>query len=596
MTTNNTPIIAKVCKSAGYSVHNKDRGRDLLCAKITNIHEDGGRTNSFIAIENYKQPFSIVKDFNRQFKQHKDYIKDTMVREYNLPRCKIPFEVKKQLYGAADYKATMRDAKNEQYVFGLDQTTPVHFKRRFFEKYGEYQQKEAYTVAAFDVETDMRKPGKSIIMGSVTMKEKGYWAGLRGWYDEDSDETILTKLKESEDKYLAEHVARRKCKIVYELFDTPGQVAAACIAKFHEWEPDWVASWNAAFDMEACEEALVAEGYNLADVYCDPRVPPEFRSYLYNPGRTHKVKENGDRTPLEPQERFPSIQCQATWKWLDAMSGYAIKRFSDGKLESYKLADISVREGVPGKIYTEEGRKWGEGSGQWHRNMQREYKYLYSSYNVGDNWPIEEINEKTNDLSLSIPMLLRYSEYFNFVSQPKLISDTLSFVAKEHGYVWGSTPNKRDTYFSDRLPTLSNWIALLDTEKTADLGAFLFEGLDDVRSNGRGATSDLDVTGAYPTATVTGNVSNATTMMEVYRIQGADADQLREIAVNYASSPSANAIGLSQHLYRFPSVGQMVNIFEKALAELGLEEDLYELQQSANDKEKDVVEEVKEAA
>lgn len=578
MIPNTSPIVARVCKSAGYSEHQTDKSQDLLCAKITNIHEDGSRSNSFVAIRNYKQPFWIVKEVHRKFEQHKDYIKETLVREYNAPRCRIPFEVKKQLYGAADYKATMREVKGEQFAFGLDQTPPVHFKRRFFEKYGEIQEKEPYTLAAFDVESDMDDPEQPIIMASVTMKEKAYFAGVRSWYKEDSDATILRKLKEAEDKHLKEHVDRRNCKIVYELFDTPGQVVAACIGKFHEWEPDWVASWNAAYDMEACEKALIRENYNLADVYCDPRVPKEFRSYEYNPGRTHKVKENGDRTPLEPQEKFPSIRCQATWKWADAMSVYAIKRFPFGKLESYSLEAISTREEVPGKLYTEEGRNWGNGSPQWHRGMQRKFKYLYSAYNVADNWPIEEINEKTFDFTLSLPMLLRYSEYFNFVSQPTLISDTLSFVAKEHGYVWGSTPPRRDDFFTSRLPTLGNWIALLDTEKNSSQGSFLFAGLEDVQSQGRASTSDLDVEGAYPTGTLTGNVSNTTTMMEVYRIQGADAMQLREIAVNYASSPAANAIDLANKLYRFPKVSEMVEVFEKALHARGMEAELYTLQ------------------
>jgi len=577
MIKNTSPVVARVCKSAAYSKHKFDRNKDLLCAKITNIHEDGTRSNSFIAMENYKQPMWIVKEPHRKFKQHKDYIRNSMVREYNLPRCKIPFEVKKQLYGAADYKASIRDVSSEQYVFGLDQTPPVHFKRKFFEKYGEIQEKEPYTLAAFDVEADMFHPDKPIMMASVTMKTKAYWAGVRSWFKEEDDETILRKLKESEDKYLKEHVDRRQCKIVYELFDTPGQVVAACIGKFHEWEPDWVASWNASYDMTACDEALRREGYDLEEVYCDKSIPKDFRYYKLDLGRTHKVKENGDRTPLEPQEKFPTVRTMAKWQWADAMSVYAIKRFPFGKLESYSLEAISNREEVPGKLYTDEGRHWGNGTPQWHRGMQTDYKYLYASYNIADNWPIEEINEKTFDFTLSLPMLLRYSEYFNFVSQPKLISDTLSFIARDHGYVWGSTPSQRDTRFTSRLPGLGDWIALLDTEKNASQGMFIFGGLFDVQSQGRAATSDLDVEGAYPTGTLTENVSNHTTMMEVYQIQGADEMQLREIAVNYASSPAANAINLSHKLFRFPEVDQMAAVFEERLGEMGMVDELAEL-------------------
>ena len=593
---NLSPIIARVCKHAVYTEHRFDRSKDLLSAKITNIHEDGSRSNVFQSYENYKQPWHLVKEQHRKFNQPKDYLEERFCREYRSTRRDIPFEVRKQLFGVADRGSTIYDIKSGkgiQYVFGLDQTTPVHFKQQFFKKYGEYQEKEPYSVAAFDVEADMEVFGevKPIMMASVTMKGKAYFAGQRSWYQSRQDKidpkvrltdaAILDELKKAEEKYLKDHLIRRKCEIQYELFDTPGQIAYACIQKFHEWDPDWVLSWNAGYDMEACERALRTEGYNLADVYSDPSVPKEYRSYELNLGRTHKIKENGDKTPLEPQEKFPTVRCPARWQWADAMSGYAIKRFSSGKLESYALEATSIREKVPGKLYTEEGASKLPGSPQWHRYMQKEYPYLYSMYNIGDNFPIEEINEQTLDFSLSVPMLLRYSEYFNFVSQPRLISDTLSFIARENGYVWGSTPAKRDKTFSDRLPTLDNWIALLDTEKNADMGRAMFIGLDDVLSSGRGSTSDLDVEGAYPTGTLTSNASNKTTQMEVYAIQGANPMKFREIAVNYASSTQANAMGLSHDLFRFPQADKLQSDFEKGLEELGFGEMLKQLQENA---------------
>jgi len=596
MTQNLSPIIAKVCKHAHYSEHRWDKTKDLLTAKITNIHEDGTRSTTFKSYENYKQPFWIIKEQHRKFQQPKDYIEERYVREYRCNRRQIPFEVKKQLFGAADRSSTIYDIKSGkgiQYVFGLDQTPAVHLKQQFFKRYAEYQEKEKYTIAAFDVEADMEAIGevKPIMMASVTMKDKAYFAACRGWYQSRQDKidpkirltdfAILAELKAAEKKYLQEHLDRRGCTVQYELFDTPGQVAFACIQKFHEWEPDWVLSWNAAYDMEACERALRSEGYNLADVYCDPRVPKEYRMYELNLGRTHKVKENGDRTPLEPQEKFPTVRCVATWQWADAMSGYAIKRFSSGKLESYSLEATAQREKVKGKLYTEEGMDKLPGSPQWHRYMQKHYPYLYSMYNIGDNFPIEEINENTLDFVLSIPMLLRYSEYFNFVSQPRLIADTLSFIAREHGYVWGSTPAKRDKTFTERLPTLDNWIALLDTEKNADMGRAIFIGLDDVISAGRGLTDDLDVEGAYPTGTLAANAANKTTQMEVYAIQGANDMKFREIAVNYASSTQANAMGLSHDLFRFPQADKLQSDFEKGLEELGYGDMLKQLQESA---------------
>lgn len=612
MSANPSPIIAKVCKHASYSV-SKVRSSDLTCVKITNVHEDGSRSNSFIAIPDYKQPYWIVKEGRRNYEQHKDYIEASMCREYKAPRCQIPFAIKKQLFGVADHKATIRDVAANRFAFGLDQTPPVHIKHAFFKKYGEYQEKEPYTMASYDVEADMFKPGedKPVMMASVTFKTRAYFAGVRGWYHERqqvldpsvvlTDEIILRRLKEAETQYLSEHLARRKCTVEYELFDTPGQVVEACIKKFHEWEPDWVTSWNATYDMEANERSLQSEGYDLADVYCDPSIPKEYRNYRLDRGRTHKTKEDGSSSPLEPQEKFPSIRTMAKWQWVDAMSFFAIKRAPvTGKLQDYSLEGIAKFVEVPGKLYTQEGADYQPGTPQWHRYIQKEYPYLYSMYNICDNFVIEEINEKEHDFSLGLPMLLKYSEYFNYVSQPKTISDTLSFIAREMGFVWGSTPSNRDMKFSERLPTLSNWIALLDTEKNASVGKALFDGLMDVISQGRTDSSDIDVEGAYPHATLALNVSNRTTQIEVYGIQGADSEKFREIGVNYASSAEANAFGLCHAFFRFPEPDKLKEVFEKILIEQGKEDLLKQIQSGAKPRKPRVnqqyQEDVKEAA
>ena len=592
----NSPIIAKVCKHAAQSINRFDRTKDLMCAKITNIHEDGTRSNSFVALENYKQSIWIVKEDKRKFKQHKDYIEESMCKEYRAPRCQLGYTVSKYLYGNPDRSYQIRQATDNCFVFGLDQTPPVHFKRKFFERYEEHQNTEAYTMAAYDVETDMFKRDNPVMMASVTLKGKAFFAGVRGWYKDKhkdtkrelTDEMIFKNLKEAEDKHLKGHLERRNCVVEYALFDTPGQVVNACIQKMHEWEPDWVTAWNAIYDMTKNEEALVNEGYDLAHVYSDPRVPREYKYYKLHPGRTHKVKEDGTKSPLEWQEKFPTIRTMATWQFADAGSFYAIKRQPVvGKLESNALQAVATLEGVPGKLYTEEGKEHDQGSPQWHRHMQSEWPYIYSMYNICDNFVIEEINEKTSDFSLSLPMLLKYSEYFNYVSQPKMISDTLSFFARERGFVWGSTPVNRDKHFTEKLPTLGDWIALLDTEKNASFGKPLFSGLIDVLSNGRTDTSDIDVEGAYPHATLALNASNRTTMMEVYQIQGADASKFREIAVNYASSPQANAMGLCHDLFRFPLPDKLQEVFEDRMQQLGMTNELNMLKNNVKEKQKE---------
>lgn len=569
MDNNSSPIIARVCKHANYGVHRHDALKDLLCAKITNVHEDGSRSNQFIAIEDYKQPYWQVKEKFRKYTQRKDYIDQRMCKQFSSSRARLAYNISKTLYGRADIRADLRQMKGSQFIFGCEQTTPVIFKQKFFDKYPKHQETESYTMAAYDVETNLFSVNEEVIMASVTFKEKAYFAAVRGWFDEKTDEEIMANLKKFEESHMREILTERNCTVEYELFDNDGQVVEACIKRFHMWKPDWVTSWNATFDMEKNEESLVRHGYDLADVYSDPSIPQWYRNYKLDKGRTHKVKDNGDKTPLEPQEKFPTIRTMASWQWADAMSFYAIKRAPSGKLDSYKLEAIAQREKVPGKLYSKEGEDYLAGSFEWHKHMQKHHKYVYCMYNINDNFVIEDINEKTADFKLSLPMLLKSSEYFNYPSQPSVISDALSFIALENGYVWGCTGSKKDNEFKDKLPDLGDWIALLETEKNAELGKVLFEGLSDVYSRCRGLTDDIDVTGAYPTATVALNLSNKTTRMEVCRIQGADRMKFREIAVNYSSSPEANAIGLCYELFRFPKADTMKEVFEREMIKAG---------------------------
>jgi hypothetical protein len=58
-------------------------------------------------------------------------------------------------------------------------------------------------------------------------------------------------------------------------------------------------------------------------------------------------------------------------------------------------------------------------------------------------------------------------------------------------------------------------------------------------------------------------------MMEAYLIQGADPTKFREIAINYTSSPVANAVSLCHDLFRFPLYDNMVQVFEEKMAAMG---------------------------
>lgn len=556
-------IIARVCKHAYLAFSKFDSTSDLLTAKITRIYENGKRESVLIQKKNYRRTFYTVKPKYRTFNDRRDYIEISKCDKHTSNEARLADNISKVLWGRPNPKANLAELKNSQFLFGCHETVPVVFKQKFFEKYPNHQPEEAYVVAAYDVETYINPDGEAgdVNMASLTCEDVVHFVGVRSFFPDKDDETIIRKLNEHADLFLSDYMKRHNVTIHWHLVDTPGQCVYLAVQAFHIVGPDWIVSWNANFDMSKNEEMLTKEGYDLKQVYSDPSIPDEFKDYNYYEGRKFKTKVDGSQTPLDPQERFPTLRAPAKWQWFDGMSFYAIKRAPGGKLESYSLQSTAEREGIEGKLYTEHGSHLELGSGEWHIYMQKHHPYIYAMYNIRDNWTIEDLNRETNDYSLSLPSLIGPSELGSYQSQPSMISDKLSFIAMEHGYVWGTVGRKKDDPLKELKPDLRDWIALLHAELNELNGIPLFRGLQDWRSMGRGDTDDIDVTGAYPHVTVSLNVSNRTTQLEVCKVEGLDRMEFRRLGVNYASSPVANASTLCNTVYNMPNLTEVCNFY-----------------------------------
>lgn len=564
------PIVGRVCKHAYQSFNRYNKDHDLLTAKITNIHADGTRSDQLITLEDFKRDFYIVKKKYQGFKDKRDYIEANKCDKHSSNESRLAQQISKCLFGRPDRSAQLMELKNNPYVFGCQESVPVIFKERFYKKYPNHQPQEAYNVAAYDVETYINKDGSVgvVNMASITMRDQVYWSGLRSYFpkeDQKDDAIILRKLKECAEKHLKDYMVKHDVKIEFVLADTPGQVVYNNVQAFHRMGPDYIVSWNANFDMERNQESLLNEGYDLKDVYSDPSIPKPYRDYYYYPGREFKTKVDGSRSPLDNHERFPVVQAPAKWQWFDGMSFYAIKRAPGGKKESYSLQATAMAENVEGKLYLPEADHLQAGSAEWHKFMVANFPYEYAMYNIRDNWVIEDLNRVTNDYSLSLPSLITSSELKSYQSQPSMISDKLSFIALEHGYVWGTVGRKKEDIWRDIKPDLRDWIALLHAELNEDKGKPIYGGLPSWKSRGRGDTDDIDVTGAYPHITVSLNVSNKTTKLEVCEIEGLDRMEFRRVGVNYASSPIANAVTLCNTIYGMPQLTEINSFYEESV-------------------------------
>ena len=142
-----------------------------------------------------------------------------------------------------------------------------------------------------------------------------------------------------------------------------------------------------------------------------------------------------------------------------------------------------------------------------------------------------------------------------------MISDKLSFIALENGYVWGTVGRQKEDEFRSIKPDLRDWIALLHAELNEENGKTIYAGLPSWKSKGRHSVDDIDVAAAYPSTTIALNVSNKTTRLEVCQIEGLDRMDYRKVGINYASSPQANAVELCNVIYGMPAISDISTFY-----------------------------------
>lgn len=556
-------LIGKACKHAFTSFHANNPNHDLLTAKITEYYDDGSEESKLVMKEDYQRDFYIVKPKYRTFKDKHDYIELHKTKKFKSNQSRLARNISKVLYGRDDPQAKLGDMKNSPYVFGCYISPAVELKQRFYKKYYDTQTKALYSVAAYDVETYVTEDGiGDINMASITMGSKVYWCGTREFFQGDDDETILRKLNEHVKEYLdPEYIKEHKVEFVFELANTSTEVVTNNIKAFHRFAPDYIVSWNANFDMTQNEKALLAGNIDPKTVYSDPRVPKVYQAYDYYQGREFKKSAAKGQAPLDDQERFPVLRAPATWQWFDGMSFYALARTAKGKRDSYTLQYTAKSEGIPGKLYTEHGQQFDEGSGPWHRYMQKFHPYIYAMYNIQDNFVIEDLNRKTQDYSLALPSLLMSSELPTYQSKPSLISDDYHQICLEEGFVWGCVGNRDNDRFEKIKPDRRDWIGILKTELNELNGIQLFDGLPCCKTSVHADTNDIDVFAAYPNGGIAANVSNRTTRVEVCEIEGFDRIDFRRFGIHYASSVEANAVWLANKMYGLPRYTEMKEFY-----------------------------------
>lgn len=551
-------IKAIECRFAVYCKPPEGSRDDIHVVKEI-IHTKDGRTVPNVRIwKNYKRPYWITKPAYRNHKSKKEWELKSRVTEYKSTQSNLLNSVAKSLEQPW-FKGNLRRLARSPYLYGADILSTAHLKREYMDKFPNTV--TPFSVAPFDTETDVIHGTDEIIMATISCKERVYTAVQKSFVQGYND--VVNKLQALMMKYIGEYVQRRGIKWVVEVVENEAEVITHTIGRAHEWKPDFLAIWNMDFDIPKTKKALEKAGIDPADVFSDPSVPKSYRFFNYKQGPSQKVTASGKVTPIKPAARWHTVYTPASFYVIDAMCAYRHIRTGKQEQPSYSLDHILQEHlGIRKLKFEEADGKVGLG---WHQYMQKHHPLEYIIYNTFDCISMEELDETTKDLQLSLPSMSGCSDFENFKSQPRRVVDELHFFVQQHDRVIGTTSDEMDEDLDDLTIGLKDWIVMLPAHLVADNGLKCIEEYPDLITNIRRDVGDLDVAASYPNGGAVFNISRETTAKEIVKIEGVDEFTQRMMGINL-SSGHTNAVEVCCGLMGMPTLTQLLDAFQEELA------------------------------
>jgi len=397
-----------------------------------------------------------------------------------------------------------------------------------------------------------------IITGSLTMKDKVFVVITEQYASIMPD--MKSKIEQCFDEQLAKYKKDRNIKLEIVTVKHDGDATRAILAKAHEWQPDFVVIWNITFDVNKMLESCTRHHINPEDIFCDPSIPPAYRSFNFKQGQLQKTTATGKVTSQHPADLWHTVFAPASFYFIDAMCLYKRLRVTEAQQPSYSLDAILGRELNLGKLKFDAASQY-QGL-KWHQVMQTDHRVEYVVYNIFDCIGVELLEEKNNDIK-TMRMLLGHSDLSRFTSTPRRLCDDLHFVVLEQeGKAMASTSDSMEDDLDKYVVDMTDWIVTLPSHLTAQRGLKILEELPDVESSLNINVADLDVAGAYPHGEIALNCSKETTWREVSRIKGKPEKLYRTTALNM-TAPRTNAVHIATTVLDMPDMPTLLEAFNE---------------------------------
>jgi hypothetical protein len=556
-------ILGYECKHIFYVQSAANLDDDLLVVKETIHAKDGRHVPRLRFVKNYKRSFYITKPHFRNHKDKRDWAPLKEMDEFKSTQRHLPKEIVKRL-GSGNPKNGIRRICRSPYVYGADISTKALLKKRYRDQYPDLVSNNDVAVVDLEWRVDGGQDG-DVLLATITHRDVCYVGVLQSWLDEFKNLNFEEDVRRIVNERIADVDGKSPLRVEFFYGSTPGEICKYVIDQAHYLQPDFVAIWNIAADIPKIERTLKAEGYDLAEIFSDPRVPKEYRYFKYNAGSTVRKKADGKEMKLDWTEIWNTVDAPATFFWIDPAVVYKTIRTAEGKLPSYALDYVCRVNEIEGKLYDLVETMSSEGTVDWHNEMVASHPVEYTVYNIYDCRAVQNLDHKVTDLCVQISEITDFSEYEVFTSNPSVTANGMHFSVMEDGLVLGTLSDDMQDDYDKLVQDKSDWIVTLAAYNMDDIGIALFYDAPEIVSTVYRYISDADIGATYPTGERIMNLSKSTTVVELCRVAGVNKARHRIMTVNLLAGPS-NAIELMVEITNAPRLDEILAIYDKHYA------------------------------
>ena len=555
-----TTLLGSECKFAIHIPARKNSTPDIHLVKETLHYSDGTTKPNIRFVKDFKRSVYIANKTKQNHQQKKEYEQLDNLLTTSVTQSELRNEVAK-LLGKSWSNDSLRKLNSSPYIYGTDITSTSLIKHAYQTKYPDLNSK--YSVATFDIETDVINGTRSIILATIAFEDKVFTAVLKDFIRGFS--SLQDRFQSAVTKYIGEYTTKYNMKPELYVAEDVVELIRAVFDKAHQWKPDLLAIWNIDYDIPFVLRVLEENKVDPKSILCDPSVPQELRICKYKQGPKKKVTASGKVIPINPAGQWHTLFLTSSFYVIDAMCVYKQLRLNEQEQPSYSLDAILNKELGIRKLKFEEANQYHQL--KWHQVMQSEYKIEYMVYNIFDCVSMLELDNKTRDLSYTLGSFAATTDFSNFKSQPRRITDALHFFLLERGYVLasmgGTSFGEEEEEEVDETLGLSGWVVTLPAHLMVPGLPYIAED-PTMCTNIRCFVFDSDAVAAYPTATSVANVSKGTTKRELIDVSGIDGFTFRMQNLNLLVGP-VNAIEYSTTMFNMKKPDELLKSFQASL-------------------------------